>query len=92
MISLLGPITRPAYMFACLPAASGTLLAEHNSYRALHQHTPPMTYDTTIQASAQAWSDQCMWKHSGTAGVGENIAASGGMAYAQALSSAIDGW
>jgi hypothetical protein len=43
--------------------------------------TPPLgglTWDATIAAGAQAWSDACNFVHSGAAGLGENLDASAG--------------
>lgn len=36
---------------------------------------PPLTWSTTLAATAQAYSSQCIWQHSGAAGLGENLAA-----------------
>ncbi|MFZ2237015.1 MAG: CAP domain-containing protein [Dokdonella sp.] len=36
---------------------------------------PPLTWSTSIAATAQAYSAQCIWAHSGAAGLGENLAA-----------------
>ena len=35
----------------------------------------PLSWSTTLAASSQAYANQCIWGHSGAAGVGENIAA-----------------
>ena len=36
---------------------------------------PPLTWSTSLAATAQAYSAQCVWAHSGTPGLGENLAA-----------------
>ena len=53
-------------------------LSIHNKKRALHQDTDPLTYDTSIQASAQAYADEMArtgnFKHDPNRGnVGENL-------------------
>jgi uncharacterized protein YkwD len=46
----------------------------HNQVRASIP-VPPLTWDPTLAASAAAYAAQCMFQHSGTKGVGENLAA-----------------
>lgn len=36
---------------------------------------PSLTWSTSLAATAQAYSAQCIWEHSGAAGLGENLAA-----------------
>ncbi|MEO7916884.1 MAG: CAP domain-containing protein [Dokdonella sp.] len=36
---------------------------------------PPITWSTSLAATAQAYASQCIWAHSGAAGLGENLAA-----------------
>ena len=36
---------------------------------------PPLSWSTSLAATAQAYSAQCIWAHSGAAGLGENLAA-----------------
>ncbi|KXS20631.1 PR-1-like protein [Gonapodya prolifera JEL478] len=60
------------------------VLGTHNAVRAeASTLTPPpigplivMTYDPTLESSAQAYSDRCNFQHSGAPGVGENLYAS----------------
>jgi len=47
-------------------------LQAHNEYRALHG-APPVTWSTSLEASAQAWADTCPDGHS-SSGYGENMA------------------
>ncbi|KAG2500871.1 hypothetical protein HYH03_001632 [Edaphochlamys debaryana] len=66
------------------------ILDMHNYYRARH-HAPAMAWSTSLEASARAWGEElasyCGFEHSGTNGVGENLAA--GQANWQ---QAADGW
>ena len=50
-----------------------TLLDTTNRYRRQHS-APALAWNTSLAASAQAWSDGCRFTHSGTAGNGENLA------------------
>lgn len=45
---------------------------------------PPLTWDTTVAATAQAWANTCQWKHSGGS-YGENIFADTGQSNSQAV-------
>ena len=46
----------------------------HNVVRANHG-VGPLTWDPSIAATAQAYAAQCNFQHSGTSGLGENLAA-----------------
>jgi len=46
----------------------------HNDVRA-QVSVPGLTWDPTIGATAQAYAARCIFQHSGTAGLGENLAA-----------------
>jgi len=46
----------------------------HNVVRA-EVGVPGLTWDPTIAATAQAYAAKCVFQHSGTAGLGENLAA-----------------
>jgi uncharacterized protein YkwD len=46
----------------------------HNKVRA-GIPVPPLTWDPNLAASAAAYATECMFEHSGTKGVGENLAA-----------------
>lgn len=50
-----------------------TVLNEHNRYRALHSANP-LTWSAELAANAASHAAKCVWKHSKTAGQGENIA------------------
>jgi len=53
------------------------ILNAHNLHRAVHS-APPMTWDSTMAASAASYAAQCVWQHSAPADrdyAGENIAA-----------------
>lgn len=62
---------------AAASSASGDILSLHNSYRARHS-APPMSWSSSLQASAQQWSNHlaaaCSFYHSSSSGVGENLA------------------
>lgn len=45
----------------------------HNQYRLRHQNTPALKWNATLAASSQAWANKCIFQHSGTPGVGENL-------------------
>lgn len=77
---------------ACTVAPHTVRLAElqsaleaHNTYRARHG-APPLTWDTKVYESAQAWTDGCVWSHS-SSGYGENI----GWGY-QNFKAVVDDW
>jgi uncharacterized protein YkwD len=57
------------------------LLEEHNRIRAeapgAAPAIPPLVWDCSLAATAQAWADTCPTGHSGTSGLGENIYWSG---------------
>jgi uncharacterized protein YkwD len=61
------------------------VLARHNEHRAKH-HASPLVWDEGLAASAQAWADNCVFEHSGTAGAGENLA------YGANLVGSVDMW
>ena len=66
------------------PAAVRGVTAAHNGVRASATPAPnppldPLCYSATVQATAQAWADNCTWKHNpGRGYLGENIAGYGG--------------
>jgi len=67
-----------------LSAALCGITAQHNQARANVSPVPstalpPMTWDTTVAAAAQAWADQCNFSHN-SAGYGQNLYASAGSA------------
>ncbi len=78
----------PAWCAPATPAEITQWLNAHNTYRALHG-VPPVTWSTTVAATAQAWADGCTYVHSGTPGVGENIAAASYILTPQAV---VDMW
>jgi|GEM_PF-263248 len=57
------------------------MLDEHNKVRAAAPGAdpaiPPLVWDCSLAATAQAWADTCPSGHSGTSGMGENIYWSG---------------
>src|SRR5450432_466707 len=64
------------------PAAEMGMTAAHNAARAAVSPAasptiPPLAWSGTVAASAQAWADQCNFKHSGNP-YGENIYAGAG--------------
>ena len=62
----------------------------HNQVRAMIP-VPDLTWDPALAATAAAYAAQCMFDHSSTPGVGENLAAAappGG----RSAKSAVDGW
>ncbi|KDQ16642.1 hypothetical protein BOTBODRAFT_84364, partial [Botryobasidium botryosum FD-172 SS1] len=52
-------------------------LVPHNTFRAKHG-AKPLTWSNSLATSAQAWANRCQFRHSGTKGVGENLAAGTG--------------
>lgn len=54
------------------PADLQAVLNTHNSFRASHG-VPPLSWSTRIAASAQAYSANCVFEHSHTKGLGENL-------------------
>ncbi|EFJ44913.1 hypothetical protein VOLCADRAFT_64274, partial [Volvox carteri f. nagariensis] len=54
------------------------ILSLHNQYRASH-HAQPLSWSSSLESSAQSWANNlaggCAFYHSGTQGVGENLAA-----------------
>ena len=62
---------------APLPLDKALILAEHNKYRA-NVGVPPLTWSGKLARGAQRWADTIAaldrMQHSGTAGVGENLA------------------
>ena len=70
------------------------MTAAHNAARAAVMPAaspaiPPLVWSSTVAASAQAWADQCNFKHSGNP-YGENIyAAAGQVATPQQV---VDSW
>lgn len=67
-------------------AAQKAALDQHNKQRSKHG-VPALAWDAKLAASAQAWADKCPNGHSGTSGVGENMA----WGYAN-FPAAIDAW
>jgi len=63
-------------------------LDDHNNFRQLHGANP-LTWSAELASAAQAWADKCVFEHSGTSGVGENIATGSGD---MSISSAITMW
>ena len=63
----------------CLAAFRSAILKAHNSYRSQHR-APALTEDATVGATAQKYAtylaDKTLFQHSGTKGLGENLAAS----------------
>lgn len=73
----------PAYTSA---TALGILTA-HNCARktvepVANPPIPSLTWSSSLAATAQSWANQCNYQHSQTPGLGENLAATGGFAYA----------
>ncbi|KAL5535348.1 hypothetical protein ACEPAF_3442 [Sanghuangporus sanghuang] len=66
-------------------------LSSHNSIRAQHGASP-LTWNNTLAAAAQKWSDGCVFQHSGgsVGPFGENLAAGTGDAYG--ITSAVTSW
>lgn len=73
-----------AYAASAMPTSAAPLaidktviLAEHNKYRA-EVGVPPLTWSDKLAEGAQRWADTIaaldQMKHSGTSGVGENLA------------------
>jgi pathogenesis-related protein 1 len=63
-------------------------LRQHNCARrtvvpAANPAIPPLRWNTTIAQTAQAYANQCIWQHSGTPGLGENLYAAAPWAAAQ---------
>ncbi|KDQ16646.1 hypothetical protein BOTBODRAFT_236799 [Botryobasidium botryosum FD-172 SS1] len=58
-------------------ASPNDYLGPHNTFRAKHG-AKPLTWSNSLAASAQAWANRCQFQHSGTQGVGENLAAGTG--------------
>lgn len=50
----------------------------------------PLSWDDDLACASQAWANRCVWKHSGTSGVGENIASGFGNNYG--IEQAIQSW
>jgi len=69
------------------PAEIEQWLQAHNDYRALHG-SPDVTWNTTVEASAQAYANTCPSGHSGS-GYGENIAFA---TYTQTPQNVVDRW
>lgn len=53
-------------------ADAASVVSTHNKHRARHG-APPLVWDKTVAASAQAWADRCKFEHS-SSGYGENLA------------------
>jgi uncharacterized protein YkwD len=75
------------------PAALAGITAAHNMARAnvsppAAMPIPPLTWSDTVAATAQAWANNCMFKHSGGQ-YGENIFATSGTAKP---SDVVDSW
>lgn len=61
----------PALTLPCF-ADLQSVLDTHNSFRARHG-AAPLSWNTRIAASAQAYSENCVFEHSRTKGLGENL-------------------
>ncbi|HXU81676.1 MAG TPA: CAP domain-containing protein [Polyangia bacterium] len=61
----------------------------HNQVRA-GIPVPPLTWDPSVAATAAAYATECMFEHSGTKGVGENLAAYSGSG--EKASAPVDDW
>ncbi|KAI5795858.1 CAP domain-containing protein, partial [Pyronema domesticum] len=61
-----------AYVPAGTPEFRNEFLAVHNQYRQEHG-SPPLTWDFGLEQSAQAWANQCNYKHSPNTGPGARI-------------------
>ena len=80
---------------AATPAPWKGNLREHNCARktvvpAAHPALPLLHWNTTIAQTAQIYSNQCLWQHSGAPGLGENLYASTSSTGAQTASA--DNW
>lgn len=76
--------TSPSYTSPS--ALQSSILNSTNTYR--YQHSvPAVTWNDTLSIIAQRYSAGCHFAHSGTPGLGENLA----MGYPD-ISSAVDGW
>jgi hypothetical protein len=62
----------------------------HNVVRA-EIPVPPLVWDPQIAATAQAYAARCQWRHSGAAGLGENLAAFAPPGR-QTAAAPVDGW
>lgn len=63
----------------------------HNQVRA-QIPVPPLTWDPQLAATAQAYANKCTYMHSGTPGLGENIAAFAPPSASRGASAPVDGW
>lgn len=91
-VDVLPPVVEMPPMAPPPPAADWKtqILERHNFYRAQHC-APALVWDDEIAASAQSWSDGCVFTHDGVAGTGfgENLA--GGIVGENA-GAAVDMW
>ena len=71
------------------------MTAAHNAARAAVEPAaasplPPLTWDSGIAATAQAYAENCVFEHSGADGLGENLAANAGSVVSPA--SVVERW
>ena len=77
--AVLGAVTMCSVSAGAVPVKvnKSLILAEHNKYRA-KVGVPPLTWSDSLAKGAQRWADTLaalyQMRHSGTAGVGENLA------------------
>jgi len=62
------------------------ILKAHNCARktvvpAANPPMPSLVWSSSLATTAQNWANQCQWQHSGTPGLGENLAATAGFQY-----------
>ncbi|KAL6071492.1 GLIPR1 protein 1 [Balamuthia mandrillaris] len=92
LVSALGMLCFLTASFALSDEQRDIVLEAHNCARR-NKGLPELSYDTSLEKTAQAWTNKCDFRHSGQGGVGENLwASSGEPTAAEALKGSVRSW
>jgi Cysteine-rich secretory protein family len=84
-ITVTAPSSAPSASYTTLSILIDSALNSTNQFRSQHAATP-LTWNTSLAATASTWASTCQWKHSGGPS-GENLA----LGYPD-MTTAIDAW
>ncbi|KAL6074853.1 Glioma pathoproteinsis-related protein 1 [Balamuthia mandrillaris] len=92
LVAAMGMLCFLTACFALSDEERDIVLEAHNCARR-NKGLPELSYDTSLEKTAQAWTNKCDFRHSGQGGVGENLwASSGKPTAAEALKGSLRSW